>query len=477
MRLALTAALVVTASACGDGASSSTDTSAALDAVAFDITPVDGRGGADSAAPDGTSADVPAADVAGPDITEPSDTATDTAPDLSQPDAVAPSDVASDTVPDTVADTGSDVGPGDGCLSLPGGHRRHLVVSRPYSEAGTAATLWEVFPLEADGTAGPSGGLFDMGPAGRAFSGRVTFRPDGALGITVHDRGEVGLIAIGEDGKVDVVMEATDVGPWVDAVALDGEDLYLVDGNWANNGGGVYRARLGCDGTLGEPALLYPTKLARGLVVVRTGAGLAHLVAAREAVDTTPGHLHRVVGSGGLYTRAAGVSVFPDDEAIVSDFAITANGRHALLGDNSAFSAVDNRVGVAVIGPPPLSGDLVPLAPLSPVDDPVSLVPSPYDDAVLAVLGYPNAVTVLRYSPDAATPFVDAGEPAYVTQAPQLPADAVLAGGGLGPIVYVVENTAVRRFRFNGNGTVTDLGRIIEDNGYTSIPGAIGVQP
>lgn len=481
-RAALPTALVLVASACGDSASTSSDPNGRVDAASFDIVPVDGRGGADTATPDVGSVDAPTQDAAPPEVTTPDSAGpdilapTDTAEDASPHDAVPPTDTAADTA--TGADIASDGGPDDGCISLPDGHRRHLVVSRPYAEGGAAATVWEVFPLEAGGAAGPSGGLFDMGPAGRAFSGRVTFTPDGALGITVHDRGELGLIAIGADGKVDVIMEATDVGPWVDAVALDGEDLYLIDGNWANNGGGVYRARLGCDGSLGAPVLLYPTKLARGLVVVRTGgAGLSHLVAAREAVDTTPGHLHRVAASGGVFTRAGGVSVFSDDEAILSDLAITANGRHALVGDDSAFSGLDNRVGVAAIGPPALSGEFSALPALSPIDDPVSLVASPFDDAVLAVLGYPNAVTVLRYSPDAATPFVNAGAPAYVTQAPQLPADAVLAGGSLGPIVYVAENTAVRRFRFNGDGTVTDLGRIVEGSGYTSIPGAIGVQP
>jgi hypothetical protein len=383
--------------------------------------------------------------------------------EVASPDVDAIAEVV-DTMPDTVGPT---------CIELAAAHTRHVVVSRPYSAAGTSSTLWQVYPLQGDATLGASRGTFDMGAAGRAFSGKVAFREDGAIGVTVHDRGEVGVFALDGDGKVTVLMAATDLGPYVDEVVVRGDEVYLVDSNWPNNGGGIYRANLGCDGTIGEVEFLYPTKLAAGLRFIdgMGAGGVEHLVAAREAVTTDLGHVHRVAYSDGAWRRVGGVDLFGDDEAIMSSLAVTEDGRYALVGDNSAFSGVPNRVGVAALSP---MGAKVAL---SPFDDPFDLVVSPYNDAVLVVLGFANRVNVVRYDADAATPFVNAGSPTYATQFPQLPADAMRVGGDHEDVVFVIENTAIRRFRFNGNGTVTDLGRVITGEGYLSIPGALGIQP
>jgi len=427
--------------------------------------------------PDGGEVDVgDVGDVPGPSEVQDTVDAPDTsnAGDAGDLDGVADTEVASpevDAIAEVIDTTPDTVGPG--CIELPATHTRHVVVSRPYSTAGTSSTLWQVYPLLADAMLGASRGTFDMGPAGRAFSGKVAFREGGAIGVTVHDRGEVGVFALDGDGKATVLMAATDLGPYVDEVVVRGDEVYLVDSNWPNNGGGIYRANLGCDGTIGEVEFLYPTKLAAGLrfIDVAGAGGVEHLLAAREAVTTDLGHVHRVAFSSGAWRRIGGVDVFGDDEAIMSSLAVTEDGRYALVGDNSAFSGVPNRVGVAGLSP------MVAKAALSPFDDPFDLVVSPFDDAVLVVLGFANRVNVVTYDGDAATPFVNAGSPAYTTQFPQLPADAMRVGGDHEDVVFVIENTAIRRFRFEGDGTVTDLGRVIEGEGYTSIPGALGIQP
>lgn len=465
----------------GDGGTAGPGDAAVMDVLlpdagALDAVPVpDADSGRDGAGPEDVSAtpevtpDV--GEVAGPDTVEPAETfdTMDAATELTGPDSSIDAEVVRvDAGPEVVQPT---------CITLAPGHTRHVVVSRPYSSTGGAATLWEVFPLLSDGTLGASRGTFDMGAAGRAFGGKVAFTADGALGVTVHDRGEVGVIAIDEDGGVEVVMPATDLGPYVDRVIVRGDDLYLLDSNWANNGGGVYHATLACDGTIGKVERLYPTKLVAGLVLVDTPGGVEHLVAAREAVTTTPGHLHRVAKVGETWTRLDGVDVFGDDEAILSALAVTPDQRYAVVGDNSAFSSSSNRVGVASLGPGGWGGPMSTKPALSPFNDPYDLVASPYNDAVLVVLGFANRVNVLSYAPSSATPFTNQGSPTYVVQAPQLPGDAVLVGGGHPDLVLVVENTALRRFRFNGDGTVSDLGRVIAGSGFLAIPGAIGVQP
>ena len=173
------------------------------------------------------------------------------------------------------------------------------------------------------------------------------------------------------------------------------------------------------------------------------------------------------------FTRVGGADLFGHDEAILSALALTPDGRFALVGDNSEFSGVDTAIGAAA-----LSDTGVTAVPrLRPFPDPMAIVASPHGDALLAVSGYSNAVRVLGYAPNAATPFTDLGPPTYVTTKPQLPSEAVIVGGAWPNHVLVVENVALRRFRFDGGQVVTDLGRTAEGSGLQAIPGAIGVQP
>ena len=167
----------------------------------------------------------------------------------------------------------------------------------------------------------------------------------------------------------------------------------------------------------------------------------------------------------------ASAKVFPDTDDILASATLTADRRFVLVGDHSEFSGLPNRIGVARI-----DGDtLEALAPVTPVLDPVALVASPLGDSVLVVSGYGNAVRVVGYSADAEVPFVDLGEPEYLGASPALPGDAVLVPGE-DPVVLVVENVAVRSFRFVPGGVV-DLGASPTGSGFTAIPGAIGVQP
>lgn len=472
MRTLVTALLMSTLlPACGDDGASSPDST--LPEVDVPTVEVD--------VPDTTSE----VDTTVPDVT--ADTSVDTTGDTATDSTVADtndttiSDTTADTIADTtdtsttdttVADTSTTDTIKPNCIELPASHTRHIVLSRPYTEEGLASLTWEVYPLRADATLGPRTTTFELGAAGRAVGGKVAFSEDGALAMAAHDRGEVSVFAVTADGEVVVTQPATDLGPYVGAIEIHGDDVFLVDGNWQNNGGGIYHTRLACDGTLGPVSLLYATKNAYG-VKVRGGLGaLEHLVMAREAVDDTSGYVHRIAQAGPNWTRLGGVNVFGDDDGITSAMVVTPDWRYVLVADNSEFSGVPNRIGVATIDP------MANRQLLSPLDDPYDMVMSPYGNAVLVVLGYANRVTVLSYdAQNTTTPFAVRGMPTFTTQVPQLPSDAVALYGDHDDIVYVVENTALRVFRFEANGTVTDLGRQIEGSGLTSIPGAIGAQP
>jgi len=447
-------ALPFALAACGDDASTtSLDAAHVLDTAAADALASDTAAPPDTAAP---------ADSAGPvDTSAPTDTVT-------SPDTTAPTDTASPTdtaaSDDTAAPTDTTVGPK--CLTLAPGHARHVVIARPYTDDGAASPRFTVHPLLADAAVGAATATLDLGVS---HYGLVAFSPDGGLGFAPHDDGTLSVFALTDDGTPTVLAAGLDPGVYLADVVVDGERLLLVNPNWPASGGGVYALDYDCLGNLGAPTLLYATKNARSVTV----RGVDHVVAARAAGDTTFGHLHLMRPSAAGFTRVGGADVFGHDEAVLASLGLTADGRFALVGDNSEFSGLDNAVGVAAVS----DTGLVAVTPLAPILDPVALVASPDNDAVLVVSGYGNTVRVLAYTPDAATPFSDLGPPTYVTQKPQLPGDAVRVGGDLDHHVLVVENVALRRFRFDGDAVVTDLGRTAEGSGLAAIPGAFGVQP
>jgi hypothetical protein len=471
----------------GDGIAATADTGGNVP-IDADATPSPGEDAA-TPAEDAAADDVPLSDSSAPSDTTPDDSgavedagasedagappndttaASDTAEDLT--DAGGPADV------ETPADTGATdtAGPGPDvvtptCVTLAAGHARHVVVSKPYSATGGQAKVWETFPLEAEGTLGASVETFQMG---RAYYGLVAFRADGALGAVAQDDGSLGVFSLDAAGHATVIHAELDPGAYAETVQFDeaGTTLYIVDPNWPNNGGGLYTAPVGCDGSVGPAEKLYETKLALDVMI----DGGSHLVAARAAVTEDEGHLHRVTTTASGFEHTAGVNVFGDTEDILSAFAVTTDRKFALVGDNSSFSGIPNRIGVVSLTP---GVTLAAAQVLTPVEDPMQFIVSPYGNAVLVVSGYDNAVRVLSYDPTAGKPFVDIGEPAYIGQSPQLPSAGLLIGESHPGVMLVVENVAVRRLRFEPSGMVTDLGVTAVNDSFVGIPGAIGVQP
>jgi hypothetical protein len=170
-----------------------------------------------------------------------------------------------------------------------------------------------------------------------------------------------------------------------------------------------------------------------------------------------------------------GVDAFPDDDAIVSSAAITPDGRYALIGDNSAFSGVPNRVAVVAVEAAGLTATQV----LSPIEDPYALVASPHGDAALVVSGFGEELIVLGYDPnDLSTPFSIDGPPIYQGGPPGLPGKAVLIDrGDLRGRVLLTEYNGVRQVTFQPGGSVLDHGLTTFGAGMENNVGAIGVQP
>lgn len=389
---------------------------------------------------------------------------------------VLPTDSGDTGSPPDTEDTGQDPQPPqvEGCRATPptADRDRLVVVSFPYDERGRKSSAWGAFVLDTEGQLTDTGTRFELG---RGFGGDVVFTPDAQVGFTVHEDGSLGVFRVGSDLSVTVV-EAVFAGDfYASRVVPDpsGETLWIVDGNWAENGGGVYRATISCDdGGLSAVERVVEAKLGEDLLLTRWRLDRA-LSLGREVGGTAPPDQDvSLLAWGDTPTVLGGVDAFGDNDAIVADGALTFDDQYALIADNSEFSGVPTRVAVVEVQEEGLTAHGV-----VEVDDPVALVPSPWDDLVLVASGYSNAVFVMDRA-QGASPFSLRGEVDYVGTSPQLPSGATLVSRGpLAGLALFAELTAIRPIWMKGDGQVEDQGAFATGDGYEAMTGAIGVQP
>ena len=346
---------------------------------------------------------------------------------------------------------------------------RYVVVSHPFAAGGGAGDLYEVLLLDTSGVLTQPGVTFAMGTA---HDGAIAFSPDGEIGIVAQEDGSVGVFRFGAGGEPEVVEAAYGGSFYAGAVVMDpsGAHAWVLDQQWRESGGGVYRLDIGCDGSVLGDTRVAEARLPYAMIPRDDGTAL---LVAKDVADSSAGadaHIVRLDGP----TVVASADVFADDDWIVSSAALTRNGRHFLFADNAAFASTGVRVGVVEV-----AGDALVTKPtVMPIEDPIAIVASPFDDAAIVPSGFGDAIFVLDYAPDASAPFTLRGELAYAGARPALPGAAVaIERGSLDGLVLVAENVSVRRVRFEGGGTVTDLGAFGLGSGSTAIVGAIGVTP
>jgi hypothetical protein len=391
------------------------------------------------------------------------------------------------------ADAALEGGDGGSCHGTSGAADgpRKIVVSHPYGatsgDAGLApaSTDFEVFDLDSSGNITEPNVHFQLGTTTNGF---IAFTPDGAVGIVAEDDGTLGVFRFDAVGAPHVVSASLAGNYYATGVVMDpsGARAYILDEQTANNGGGIYSVSIDCDGTLHDEGLLATADLPAAIVPVAGGDAVIAaktLLGVPAAVDAGPDAAAHAGNDAVLVpwpsaTKVVGTAnPFRDDQAIVSSAALTQDGRYVLLGDNSGFSTVPNRIGVVEVGSQTIqAAGVVPN-----VNDPETLVASPFDDTVLVTSAFDNALYLLRPSVDAgAVPFAFAGHVTYVGATPQLPGIAVMIRRGtLEGRVLVAEVQAVRQVQFAMGGVVTDLGPTATGDAasYASIVGALGVQP
>lgn len=198
-----------------------------------------------------------------------------------------------------------------------------VAVSHPYDASGNQASAWEILHLDGDDLSAP-GLRFQMG---RGQGGPIAWAPDGSLGVAVQDDGTLGIFT--RSGEV--ISAAWSGGIYATHASFDalGERLTVVDGNWANNGGGIYEVAIDCES--GAPTLLGK------IVESRLGSWLFDDIYVADAALVP---FDRASGALGTPTP-----LFDYEDAIVGG--ADRRGELVYVGDYSAFSGTSNRVAIA----------------------------------------------------------------------------------------------------------------------------------
>lgn len=370
------------------------------------------------------------------------------------------------------SDGGEDTRPGDSgtdgtgaCVREPAAadRVRHVVISHPYADASTKSNAWEVLDLSAAGELSRPGRTFTMG---RAISGELAFTQDGKIGVAAQEDGTLGIFRL--DDGVPTVLHAAFAGSFYAGRVTTAPDgtIYVLDNQWREHGGGIYKLAIDCDDTVSDAGLVAAAKLPSGLAFTSSGSALLSAADIGSSPAGAEAHLLAWSDTPSVTTSA---DAFSDDEAIVGGVALTSSGDYFLIGDTSAFASVPNRVAVV-----PVSGSALGAPEMIPdVEDPITLIADPARTQVLAVSGFGNAMFVL----DRPSTTWRKREVTYAGAKPQLPGGAVLIGAGaLAGRVLVGENLGVRQARFTADG-VEDLGMFSLGDGIANATGAIGVTP
>jgi len=368
----------------------------------------------------------------------------------------------------------ADAGPMMGCERAPGpvDGPRHVVIGHPHAANGAQSNDYEVLDLATDGTLSRPGHHFEMG---RADSNVIEFTPDGAVGISVQDDGTLGVFRFDADG-VTVVHAAFEGSFYAEEIFLaeDGSEALVLDPNWRNNGGGLYRISIACDGSITDHGLVLPSKLARAMK--RIPGTQTAVLAAKDAGDSPADQeVHVVDVSDFSAPRVlASAQAFPDQDASSTAIHVTPDGAFALVADTSGFGG-GNRIGVVALRPTPAPSSILA------VEDPYDILFSPFGNVFAVPSGFGDDIYAVGYEAETGA-FSSPAPLDYLGDAPALPGQGVvLVRGALEGLALVAENVGVRRFRFEPSGAIVDLGLFDLGNeagdDLTAIVSAIGATP
>jgi hypothetical protein len=369
--------------------------------------------------------------------------------------------------------TGGDQG-GGGCAFVPGGDdfTRKIVVAHNRGPGGVESNVYEVLELSESGQISRPGVTFEMGSG----EGEIVFTTGGAIGIAIQGQGKdrsLGVFRFDDNGDLFVVNPAIHPSFYPHKIIIppgNNGDAYVLDAEWVEHGGGVYKISFGCEGQYYEMGKVLDAKLPNTMLLLDDDRVF---LSSTDVLGSDPSMEAHLIDLLSPPVRVASAEAFGDDDAIIVSAARTEDGKYVLLGDDSMFGG--ERVGVVRI-----DGDSLSYVQTIPsVPAPVSIVPSPNNDVVLVVSEYPDDIHVLNYDPsNSSKPFSLRGKLAYVGQKPSLPSTAVMIErGSLKGHVLVADLYGIRQIQFTAGGQgVKDLGLYKLGESFPDTISALGIQ-
>jgi DNA-binding beta-propeller fold protein YncE len=283
--------------------------------------------------------------------------------------------------------------------------------------------------------------------------------------------GQLAAFRLGADGTPEVLMAALPGASFYAkrvVMAPSGDHLFVVDANTPENGGGIYRVDIGCDGSLTDRGLVAAARTPGGLVVREDGKAV---VSANSVLGTPAGDtVHLLDLAASPVSVVDGVNAFTRPDLFVGGFAASYTGGLYMVGDVNAFDGQPN--GVAVVRVTDQS--LTTLNVVTGIEDPQGIAFAPAGGLALVTSALEDDAIFLVDDNGPSNAWRVRGEVSYTGGNPQLPGDLTsIQRGSLDGHVFVSEVTGIRHLRFDGD-TVVDLG--VSDFGGESL-GAIGIQP
>ncbi len=368
--------------------------------------------------------------------------------------------------------SGGTTGDAGSCVRTPGppDGDRVVVVSHTYDANQKPLGEYEVLRLESNGSLTKTGTNFSMG---RSTTGEIVFTPDGKLGFVATEKGTVGVFRVEPQGAITVLHAGFSGAFYASKLVMNeaGNRVYVIDAEWRNIGGGIYALDVDCNDKVTDAGMIAPGKLPQGLAFL---SGSRAVVPAHDLLASPfDQHVHLVDWSNPPNVITS-TTAFGKDTPIISNLAVTQDERYVLVGDNSGFSSVKNRVAVVELD----GNALKAVQEVTPIEDPADIETSPFNNTALVSSGFGSALFVLSHHSKNATAPYSFKELSYAAGTPQIPVDMVqIRRGALTGTVLVAEVTGVRQVRFEKSGAPTDVDRLDFGAGVENIVGSIGVQP
>ncbi|MEC7241186.1 MAG: hypothetical protein VXW32_08090 [Myxococcota bacterium] len=365
-----------------------------------------------------------------------------------------------------------------GCRAQPLAENRDrlVLVQTPYDQDAAASTSWQALLLDESGTLDTLERPFELG---RAPRGNAVFTPDASMAFVAQEDGSIGILSFDENHEITVENPAFGGEFYASRLTVDpsGEVLWIVDPNWPENGGGIYRSEIDCSAnTLSTPEKIFSSKNASSLILLPMDDPEKReaILIGREAAGSSSSSEAVLVDLLAPDAPAVEGELFGDEEAIASDAVHLAGTDFTLVADFAAFSSAPNRVAVVDHS----ATSLRTLQVLEPLLDPVDLVASAFGDQVLVLSGYGDAIIPLVIQDSDTAPFAIGPEPTTVNGSPQLPTAAdQVAVGDLKGLVLVSENQGIRLLQLGEQASIEEVGFFSIGESFKGIAGAIGIAP